>query len=85
MDCGAQRTDTPRSRLALERRVIILGPEGPSFRCCENRIPASGRQTGSIHEPFPEVPRLGHRAAFVSGALRGPWKVETHLDLGIAV
>jgi hypothetical protein len=61
--------------------VIILGPEGPSFRCCENRIPASGRQTGSIHEPFPEVPRLGHRAAFVSGALRGPWKVETHLDL----
>jgi hypothetical protein len=71
---------------APERRVIILGPEGPSFRCCENRIPVSGRQAGSISQAIPgSAPPLGYRAALVGGALRVPWKVETHLDLGIAV
>jgi hypothetical protein len=59
MDCGIQGTDPQPSRLHTERRVIILGPEGPSFRCCENRIPAYGRQAGSIHKPFPEVPPVG--------------------------
>ena len=82
MDCGAPGTGyaaiSPPYR---KRRVIILGPkraEIPLLR--ESYLLPVDRPAR-----FTEVPRSGYRAAFVSGALRGSRKVETYLDLGIAV
>jgi site-specific DNA recombinase len=39
--------------------VTTLGPEGPSFRPRGRLLPVSGRQSGSIHRPSPEILRLG--------------------------
>jgi hypothetical protein len=38
--------------------VTTLGPKGPSFRPRGVLLPASGRESGSIHRPSPEVLRL---------------------------
>ena len=80
MDCGAPGNGyaaiSPPYR---KRRVIILGPERAEIPLFRESYPDSGRQTGSTHGS----PPVGLSCALC--ALRGSRKVETYLDLGIAV
>lgn len=54
-----KRNEPQFCRFYLGDPVTTLGPEGPSFRSRERLVPASGRYSGSIHRPSPEVLRLG--------------------------
>ena len=53
---GADDCDPTPDQHAMH--VTTLGPEGPSFDPHGHFLPASGRQSGSIHRPTPEVLRL---------------------------
>lgn len=73
--CGASEPERPSAGC----KVTALGPAGPSFRPRGHFLPASGRQSGSIHGPSPEVLRLIPIAKMFLAALTSASRIDLQL------